>query len=283
MYNIVMFAYNEANNLRHSLTNVFKNIDDRVQEVYLLANGCTDNTVEIANKLKKELDFKKLQIVEIALGDKCNAWNHYIHNINVDADCHFFIDADVVFSDKCFPILYDEMMANKPIPNIIAGYPLSGRNLSFYQMLVEERACFFGNLYGASKHYIKMVRDKGFYLPIGLNWIDSFLTKAANTDIKFKKDNLSNRVIYKKGVGFQFESLSPFKFSDMKLYKNRIARYELGKIQEIYLDHIKVEEWPVHMDDINQDILQNFHLKSSHLGFFKKILVKQRLKKLVLK
>ncbi|WP_371192496.1 glycosyltransferase family A protein [Glaciecola sp. SC05] len=283
MYNIIMFAYNESDNLKHSLTNVFNNIDNRVQHVYLLANGCTDNTVMVANAIKEKLKFEQLKVIEIKLGDKCNAWNHYVHEIKAEAECHFFIDADVIFSEKCFPILYDEMMNADPKPNIVAGYPLSGRNLDFYQMLVEERACFYGNLYGASEHYIKMVRDKPFHLPIGLNWIDSFLTKAANTDIQFLKDNLPNRVIYKQGVGFKFESLSPFKTDDIKLYKNRIARYELGKIQEHYLDALDVVDWPKTMFNINQQIMSNFEDKTAHLSFIKKWLVKKRLIQLIKK
>ncbi len=283
MYNIVMFAYNEEKNLKFSLTNVFKNIDNNIQKVYLLANGCTDNTVKVANDIKKQLNFTNLEIVEITLGDKCNAWNHYVHAIRANANCHFFIDADVSFSDQCFPILYNELCNTKPTPNIVAGYPLSGRNLSFYKMLVEERACFFGNLYGASKQYIEMVRAKEFKLPIGLNWIDSFLTKAANTDIEFLPDNLPSRVIFKKGVGFKFESLSPFKIDDLKLYKNRIARYELGKIQEIYLDSINVSDWPKSMVEINRDIMKHFDEKTMHLGIVKKLLVKQRLNKLIAK
>jgi len=278
-----MFAYNEADNLSLSLTNMHNNIDKRVQTVYLLANGCTDNTVEVAHQLKEKLSFSQLEIVEIAIGDKCNAWNHYVHEIRAEADCHFFVDADVLFSDNCFPILYDELINAEPTPNIVAGYPLSGRNLEFYKMLVEERACFFGNLYGASQSYIEMVREKEFYLPVGLNWIDSFLTKAANTDIQFLDHNLPNRVIYKKGVGFQFESLSPFKFDDIKLYKNRIARYELGMIQEVYLDALAAKDWPRNMVTINKDILLNFDDKAVHLGLIKKTLVKRRLKKLIAK
>lgn len=281
MYNIVMFAYNEADNLESSLTNMFNNIDERVQNVYLLANGCTDNTVQVASNVKETLGFSKLEIVQIDIGDKCNAWNHYVHDIKVDADCHFFVDADVTFSENCFPILFDKLASAVPTPNIIAGYPLSGRNLAFYEMLVTERACFFGNLYGASQAYIEMVRNKGFYLPVGLNWIDSFLTKAANTDIQFIDNNLPDRVIYQKGVGFEFESLSPFKLDDIKLYKNRIARYELGKIQEVYLDALAVENWPRNMDSINKDIMNHFELKVSHLGLIKKMLVKRRLTKLL--
>jgi len=150
-------------------------------------------------------------------------------------------------------------------------------------MLVEERSCFFGNLYGASQAYMQMIRTKNFYLPIGLNWIDSFLTKAANTDIQFLNYNLPKRVIFKRGVGFQFESLSPFNISDIKLYKNRIARYELGKIQELYLDSLNIESWPREMTEINLHILENFKEKTTHLSFIKRMLVKQRLIKLLSK
>lgn len=278
-----MFAYNEANNLSLSLTNMHNNIDDRINTVYLLANGCTDNTVQIAHQLKEKLSFTQLEIIEISLGDKCNAWNHYVHEIRAEADCHFFVDADVIFSNNCFSILYDELIEAETTPNVIAGYPLSGRNLDFYKMLVEERSCFFGNLYGVSHEYLRMIQEKDFYLPVGLNWIDSFLTKAANTDIQFLDHNLPDRVIYKKDVGFQFESLSPFKLDDIKLYKNRIARYELGKIQEVYLDKLLVNEWPRDMKNINSDILQNFGSNTTHLGLIKKLLVKHRLQKLILK
>lgn len=278
-----MFAYNEQDNIAQCLTNVFNNVDERLQHIYLLANGCSDNTVAVAQEVKKNLGFTQLQVVEIAIGDKCNAWNHYVHTINASAKCHFFIDSDVIFSEKCFPILFDELIHAEPETHIVAGYPLSGRNLPFYQMLVEERACFFGNLYGASQAYLEMVRSKNFHLPIGLNWIDSFLTKAANTDIQFLNYNLPNRVIFKRNVGFKFESLSPFNKADISLYKNRIARYELGKIQEHYLDELDVAQWPKTMISINRDIQTNFKEKAAHLGFVKRMLVKQRLKKLIAK
>jgi glycosyltransferase involved in cell wall biosynthesis len=276
-----MFAYNEAGHIDFALKNVFNNVDDRLQNVYLLANGCTDNTIQIAEKTKSELQTNKLKIVEISIGDKCNAWNHYIHDIGENADCHFFVDADVIFSHNCFPILFDELNKTEPKPNIIGGYPLSGRNLDFYRWLIEERSCFFGNLYGATQEYIEMIRDKNFYMPVGLNWIDSFLTKAANTDIEFYSKNLPNKVIHKKGVGFEFESLSPFKWADIKLYKNRIARYELGMIQETYLDKLKRQDWPRRMHGINLDISSHFDEKAKHLGPIKKYLVKKRLHKLI--
>jgi glycosyltransferase involved in cell wall biosynthesis len=283
-YNIVMFAYNEANNLANSVTAVANNCDDNLNKFYLVANGCTDNTVGVAEELKKQLNFDKMEVINIELGDKCNAWNHYVHNVaDEDTLCHFFVDADVVFSQQCFPLLIDKITKANDSCHIIAGMPLSGRNLEFYQSLVTERFCFFGNLYGMHQRYLRLVKEKKFKLPIGLNWIDSFLTKAANTDIQFIPQNLPDRVIHLEGVGFHFDSLSPFKLDDIKLYKNRIARYELGKIQETYLDDIDSNKWPATMHKINLSIAESFEEKTAALGLVKKYLVKKRLGRLIAK
>lgn len=276
-----MFAYNEGANLEASINAVFENCDTRLKRVYLLANGCTDNTVELAESLKKQRALDRLEIVEINMGDKCNAWNIYTHEIADDSDCHFFIDADCVFSKNCFPLMADKLIQSAEEANIIAGLPLTGRNVDFYQSLVKQRSCFFGGLYGMNKKYLDMIKEKSFHLPVGLNWIDSFLTKAANTDIQFLDHNLPNRVTYLEGVGFDFDSLSPFKLDDIKLYKNRIARYELGKIQEVYLDKLDCADWPANMHDINTDIKINFEKKALHLGVVKKYLVRKRLNNLL--
>jgi glycosyltransferase involved in cell wall biosynthesis len=283
-YNIVMFAYNEANNLANSVTAVANNCDNNLHKFYLMANGCTDKTVEVAEALKRKLNFDKMEVINIELGDKCNAWNHYVHNVaDEEPLCHFFVDADVIFSQQCFPLLVEKIAKANDSCHIIAGMPLSGRNLEFYQSLVTERFCFFGNLYGMHQRYLKLVKEKNFKLPIGLNWIDSFLTKAANTDIQFIQRNLPDRVIHLPGVGFHFESLSPFNWDDIKLYKNRIARYELGKIQETYLDDIAANKWPATMHEINLLIAESFEQKTEALGLVKKYLVKKRLGRLIAK
>jgi len=92
---------------------------------------------------------------------------------------------------------------------------------------------------------------------------------------------LPDRVIHLEGVGFHFDSLSPFKLDDIKLYKNRIARYELGKIQETYLDEIDSNRWPATMHEINLLISESFEEKTKGLGFIKRYLVKKRIGRLI--
>ena len=282
-YSIVMFAYNEEENIEQSILSIKQQVSDNLECFYIVANGCTDNTVSVAEAIKKREKFDKLNIIELVIGDKCNAWNHYVHNVAKPVDVHFFVDADVRFSDQCFDKMSQHLSLSPEQTVTIAGMPLSGRNKAFYESLVKERSCFFGNLYGLRNSFIERLKTAPFKLPKGLNWIDSFLTKAVNTDLTFGKQNLPNRVTYLEGAGYLFDNLSVFSLSDIKLYISRIARYELGKVQEKYLDALDVKNWPSDMIEINRKIEQNLAQDISSLSWIKKRLVTRRLYKLLKK
>lgn len=281
-YAVVMFAHNEAANLSQSVGAVYACSDEHLTRFVLLANGCTDATVRVAHELRSQLGFDAMQVVDIARADKCNAWNHYVHELaDPDLGCHFFVDADVRFSADAFPLLTEALASAGPEVNVIGGMPLSGRNVAYYQSMLRDRACFFGNLYGMHPRFLQLIRSKDFRLPIGLNWIDSFLTKAANTDLGFGRDNLPGRVTYLEQVGFDFDSLAPWRLSDIRLYKNRIARYELGKLQEVFLDQLPMDKWPLIMDDINLQIESQFNQLTAGMSFVKRHLVRTRLIRLL--
>jgi len=281
-YSIVMFAYNEEQNITKSVESIFNNVDQRLNNLTVIANGCTDNTVNVLQALKTSQNYEKLNIIELALGDKCNAWNEYVHNLHDESNVHFFTDADVMFTEQAFPKLFDKLMVSEGA-NAIAGMPCSGRNKDFYRSLVIERSCLFGNLYGLTADFITMMKQNQFKLPTGLNWIDSFITKAVNTDLTFGTENLPQRVTHLEDSGYYFDSLSVFSRDDIQLYISRIARYELGKIQEKYIDKLNVKEWPESMHSINLLIDKNFIVDTAELGFIKKYLVKKRLAKLLKK
>lgn len=280
-YSIVMFAHNEEANIATSLESAHQQTNDGLTRLLVIANGCKDRTVEIVRGIQASPGLDHLALVELALGDKCNAWNHYLHELADDVDCHFFVDADVFFSENCFEQLARQLTVAAPTAHAVAGMPLSGRNADFYRSLVIERSCFFGNLYGLSNAFVRLVQDRNFRLPIGLNWIDSFLTKAVNTDLGFGRDNLPGRVTYLPEVGFRFQSLSPLRRRDIQLYLNRIARYELGKLQEVHLDRLPPEEWPRDMRAINERILYNFEEEAAQVSVLKRILARRRLTRLL--
>ena len=105
-YNIVMFAYNEAHNIANSIRSIHTSVGKHLGQFFVIANGCTDNTAAVAEKIKRDLDFTQMHVIDIAIGDKCNAWNTYIHEYSGDYALHFFVDADVIFSENVFEQLY---------------------------------------------------------------------------------------------------------------------------------------------------------------------------------
>lgn len=113
---------------------------------------------------------------------------------------------------------------------VIVGMFLIGRNIDFYWSLVIECVCFFGNLYGMKYVFVEWIREILFCFFVGFNWIDFFLIKVVNMDLKFIDFNLFDCIIWIEGVGYDFEKLLVFKCSDIKLYINCIVWYELGKI-----------------------------------------------------
>lgn len=67
-------------------------------EIVVISNGSYDNMVSVAQeKLAKFSDLGvKSKVVELALADKCAAWNHFVHQVSDRADYYILLDADVV-------------------------------------------------------------------------------------------------------------------------------------------------------------------------------------------
>ncbi|MHA7881224.1 MAG: glycosyltransferase family A protein [Saccharospirillum sp.] len=252
-YSVVTFAYNEGATIGHTLRSVLANTDGRLQHLTVIANGCTDDTADQAKAVLVKANLP-CTLVEIDLGDKCNAWNTYVHQYLPDTEAHFFVDSDVTFSAQAFPILFDALMADDS-KNAVTGLPLSGRNQAQYVELATRYSCLFGNLYGLKHDFAKRLVQKKIRLPIGLNWIDAQITKLVNDNLAYDKSDYQHRVTFVKGVGYQFPSLKPWKKTDRRLYINRICRYKAGQLQEPYLDALPFVDWPETMNEINREIL----------------------------
>lgn len=277
-YSIVMFAHNEEKNIQGSITSVLSNVDEELNQFTVIANGCDDKTASIIKHLISLNPTNRLRLVELEVGDKCNAWNTYVHKLAHNSEVHFFLDADVRFTTNVFPKMYSKLMQTNNV-NAIAGLPFSGRNMKEYKSMVEDRYCLFGNCYGLKASFIELVRKKGFKLPIGLGWIDSAITKVVNTDVGDITQPKKGKVTFDDKCGYEFESLSLFNKNDWQLYKNRITRYRLGKMQEVHLDKLPFTSWPDTLHDINQLVLSEIKANSPWYNFLERKLVVARVKK----
>lgn len=276
-YNIVMFAHNEEKNIAVSVESVFKVADEKLNAFYVLANGCTDNTSQEVERLQ-DVYGQKLKLVSLSLGDKCNAWNHYVHQLAENVPVHFFVDADVTFVDETFSKLSQKLESNK-LANAAAGLPFSGRNKHHYLELVKQGKCLFGNCYALKMSFIELIRVKDFHLPIGLGWIDSAITKVVNRDLEDIQNPKEGKIIFDEDCGYCFDSLSIFSKADRSLYISRIVRYKLGKYQEKYLESLSFTDWPKTLLRINELVLKDLIETRSRFDIFNRYLVIKRIKK----
>lgn len=254
LYSVVTFAYNEEKTIGNTIASILANCDQRLAKLTIVANGCTDKTVDVARQSVKDSRVS-CTVIELALGDKCNAWNEYIYHHLPTAAVHFFVDSDVTFTEKAFPLLFDKLLAS-PDKNAVTGLPQTGRNIKQYIELATQYSCLFGNLYGLTNEFTQRLIEQKIHLPIGLSWIDAQITKLVNDNLEFKKDDYQQRVTFLEGVGYQFESLKPWQLADIQLYINRICRYKTGQLQEPYLDAMPFVEWPGTMNEINRKIVE---------------------------
>jgi glycosyltransferase involved in cell wall biosynthesis len=250
LYSVVTFAYNEEKTIGNTIASILANCDQRLAKLTIVANGCNDHTVEVARESVKGSSVA-CAVIELALGDKCNAWNEYLYHHLPEATVHFFVDSDVTFTDKAFPLLFDQLLAS-PDKNAVTGLPQTGRNIKQYIELATRYSCLFGNLYGLTNEFTKRLIGQNIRLPVGLSWIDAQITKLVNDNLEYKKDDYQQRVTFLEGVGYQFESLKPWRPADVRLYINRICRYKVGQLQEPYLDALPFVDWPHNMDEINR-------------------------------
>jgi glycosyltransferase involved in cell wall biosynthesis len=262
-YTVVTFAYDEEKTIGGTIASILANCDQRLSKLIIVANGCSDRTVEVANQALKNAKADYL-VIELSLGDKCNAWNQYVYHYLPEADVHFFVDSDVTFTKDAFPILFEQLLGSEG-KNAVAGLPLTGRNIEQYEELTKLYSCLFGGLYGLTDDFVRRIVKNKTCLPIGLSWIDAQITKMVNDDLKDEKDDYQHRVTFVEGVGYEFESLKPWKIDDIQLYIDRICRYKTGQMQEPYLDALPYSEWPDTMENINREIL-NKGVKFASLG-----------------
>lgn len=264
-YSITAFAYNEEQNIEATLKSILAAVDSNLEQLTIMANGCSDNTAAVAESFlsQQSLPYK---VVSLELGDKCNAWNTYVYQHLTGSDVQFFIDCDVQFSEHAFPRLAKALVESNG-KNAVTGLPLSGRNKAKYSELVTRYSCLFGNLYGLTSDFLTRLKSQNIRLPIGLCWIDAQLTKLVNEDLRPARDDYQHRVTFVENTGYRFESLKPWKRADRALYLSRIARYKAGQLQEPFLDDLEFANWPSTMEGINQEILNSAPLDYQQLGW----------------
>jgi len=229
---ICIFAHNEERLLPRCVGALDAAADGLPYRAHILTNGCTDDTVTVAQSLAAADN--RISVHELPVADKANAWNDYAYRLAPEASVHIFIDGDIKPSAGAISALAAALEKN---PNAFgaAALPASGRSRRSWSARLFMNRYISGNLYALSDAALNAFRRQDLRLPFGAKGEDGLITYLLLTDLKGGRDDANtNRVIIADNATFEFDSLS-INRRDMKIYIRRLQRYSERHFQKIIL------------------------------------------------
>ena len=232
-WSVAVFAHNEADNIVRCLTSILMQNITMNFPIHVLANGCTDRTVQLVEALAKVNPSIKLFNIEVP--DKANSWNYYTHKVAPESECHFFIDGDVVIEPMAFNELYKSLTcSNEAVA--AGGLPASGRSCAAWSHRMVSMGRLAGSLYLLHGDFLESIREQEIHIPIGFVGEDFFFFFLAKGQLNLNGINISSpRVVFNPRALFSFESLSPRNPKHWWAYFSRLVRYQIREYQLLML------------------------------------------------
>lgn len=221
-WSVCIFAHNEERRLPRCLAALDGAAAGGDYVVHVLENGSTDMTACAARAFAAA--DPRIRVHQLAVANKANAWNDYIHRIAGEADMHIFLDGDVAPSRGAFKSLAFAFEGS-PEAYAAAGLPANGRSRKAWTRRLLTEHYLSGNLYALSGAALDLLRTRDIRLPFGALDEDGLLTYILHTDLKGGRDDAHRqRVAIATGAFFEFDSLG-FNLRDLALYRRRLKRY----------------------------------------------------------
>lgn len=263
MISVCVFAHNEERHIARCLASLPRAVGDSPLAIRVIANGCSDRTVEIARTTGRD----DVVVVDLAVGDKANAWNTYVHDHAPRAAQHVFIDGDCRAEPGAIAALVDALAAD-PGANAAAAVPCAGRGAKRARARMQADRALAGNLYALRGEFVERVRQRGLRIPVGTVGEDSVVGLFAKIDLDSSGRWRDDRVVVSDRAGFAFTPLRPWSAADLRVLVGRLRRYSLRQIQIQALRTIwkrdGLQAWPEDVRDLYPLILDGrlpFRLK----------------------
>ncbi len=224
---VMVLAHNEAKRIVACLDSIYAAEPGRRFDIFVMANGCTDDTEKIVNEYAETHEGVKL--VSIAMADRCNAWNVFIH-LTAPAhvprrDLYFFMDGDC----RAYPGSFTELakgLADNPEANAAGAPPMCGRDMGRDARALLKNRRIVANLYALSGRFVQDLQAKGVRLPLGLDAADDGVIGAlAKWNLDPRNEWEDARIVPCPKAGFLFDSLSPTNWKEWKQYWRRLVLY----------------------------------------------------------
>lgn len=216
-----ILARNEADRIGNLICDLVRQTlltnDDVSIALYVVANGCTDKTAEVAQTTLVDIAFctrgRLASVHHLSQAGKSNAWNEFIHNIvPQDTDCVFLIDADIrIPESEALQRMLDRLTSSKRAAVAVGGsvsdLSLRGAN-SVAEWLIkagtgkanDPHSALSGAFYCARYAEVSKI-----WMPIGLPVENGFLRAMIMTS-RFSETEEPERLVFVEGARHIFES-----------------------------------------------------------------------------
>ncbi|MEO8976170.1 MAG: glycosyltransferase family A protein [Casimicrobiaceae bacterium] len=226
-YPVMVLAHNEERHIGACLDSIFAADTGMAFDVYVMANGCTDRTEAIVAEYARRRP--QVHLVSIALGDKCNAWNVFVHEtVPAEAlgrEAYFFMDGDARVTTGSFAAML-KALREQPHANAASAVPASGRNRDHDAREIVREHGLVANLYGLRGTFVERLREANVRIPLKLEGDDGLVGALVKWDLDPRSDSFDDgRIAPCADARFEFESMSLARPADWRMYWKRAVRY----------------------------------------------------------
>lgn len=227
LWPVMVLAHNEERHIAACLESIFAADPGRGFEVFVMANGCTDRTEEIVMAYSGKQPHVRL--VSIALGDKCNAWNVFVHEV-VPKDCpargiYFFMDGDARALPGAFTAMARALTTHTHA-HAASAVPGVGRSAKRDRQEILEEHGLVANLYALRGSFVERLQALAVRMPLKLEGDDGLLGALIKWDLAPEHQGFDHqRIVPCADAVFVFEPISPLRPADWKVYWRRAVRY----------------------------------------------------------
>ena len=229
----MVLAHNEERHIEGCLDSILAAEPGRAFDVFVMANGCTDNTEPIVADYGKR--HPGVRLVSIALGDKCNAWNVFVHETvpthAAGRDVYFFMDGDARALPGSFSAMARALEAN-PSAHAASALPASGYNAKRDQRALLADRGLVANLYSLRGTFVERLQREAVRIPLKLEGDDGLIGALVKWDLDPKTNQFDDdRIVACADAMFEFEPISPMRPSNWRMYWKRAVRYGRRKYE----------------------------------------------------
>ena len=226
---VVILAHNEANNIIACLESVNSDAGDPTFPITVVENGSSDDTARLVAAYAK--NHPNVSLISLSLGDKCNAWNHFIFTTEWRGEVCIFLDGDCRLLPGSLNALA-HCLSQDSQALAATAFPISGRNVQALRRSIQADHGLVGGLYALKGPFLDRMREAGMRLPVGMVGDDSLIAALAKWNLSpFQTGWVNEHIVLCAKAEFSFDSVPMHSLQGMLSYWRRCVRYGRRKYE----------------------------------------------------